>query len=175
MNFGGIGMVIGHELTHGFDDEGRHFDADGVLREWWEPQAQAQFAERAQCIERTYSAIEVLPGLPINGRLTLGENIADFGGIRLAYDAYQRRVRERGDEPELLADLSNEQLFFVAFAQGWCSLASPEITRLLTTVDPHALPEHRVNVPLRHAPGFWQAFACEPGSPMRAAEVCEIW
>ncbi|MCA9663076.1 MAG: M13 family metallopeptidase [Myxococcales bacterium] len=175
MNFGGIGMVIGHELTHGFDDEGRHFDADGVLREWWEPQAQAQFAARAQCIERTYSAIEALPGLPINGRLTLGENIADFGGIRLAYDAYQRRVRERGDEPQLLADLSNEQLFFVAFAQGWCSLASPEITRLLTTVDPHALPEFRVNVPLRHAPGFWQAFACEPGAPMRAAEVCEIW
>ncbi|MEZ4385738.1 MAG: M13 family metallopeptidase, partial [Nannocystaceae bacterium] len=175
MNFGGIGMIIGHELTHGFDDEGRHFDADGVLREWWEPQALAQFNARAQCIDDAYSAVEVLPGLRVDGRLTLGENIADFGGIHLAHLAYQRRVRERGDEPALVDDLTNDQLFFVAFAQGWCSLASPEITRLLTTVDPHALPEQRVNVPLRHSPGFWEAFACEPGTPMRAAEVCEIW
>ncbi|MCB9567681.1 MAG: M13 family metallopeptidase [Myxococcales bacterium] len=175
MNFGGIGMVIGHELTHGFDDEGRQFDAKGALREWWEPVAAERFGERAKCIEDAYSAIEVLPGVKVNGALTLGENIADFGGVKLASAGYRRWVAAHGPEPRLLDELSNEQLLYVAFAQGWCSLSSPEITRLLAVVDPHSPPELRVNVPLAHHPGFAEAFACAPGTPMRAPAICEIW
>lgn len=175
MNFGGIGMVIGHELTHGFDDEGRKFDQNGVLQEWWAPEASAAFSARAQCIDDAYSAVEVLPGVHLNGRLTLGENIADFGGIKAAHSAYATWVRERGPEPRILPELTNEQVFFVAFAQSWCSLASPEITRLHTTTDPHAPPEQRVNLPLAHLPAFWEAFQCEPGKPMHTSQVCEIW
>jgi putative endopeptidase len=175
MNFGGIGMVIGHELVHGFDDEGRRFDADGVLREWWDPATVARFAERARCVERTYSGVEVLPGVHLDGALTLGENLADLGGVRTAHAAYRAWTQEHGDEPRLLADLSGDQLFFVGFAQGWCTLSSPESARLDATVDPHAPPQQRVNLPLAHLPAFWEAFGCDPGAPMRAAEVCELW
>ena len=175
MNFGGLGMVIGHELVHGFDDEGRRYDGNGVLREWWEPESLARFGERAACLERAYSRIEVLPGVPLDGRLTLGENIADLGGIRTAYAAHRSWIAARGDEPRLVAELSGDQLFFVAFAQAWCTVSSPEALRLDATVDPHAPPRQRVNVPLAHDPDFWGAFRCGPGTPMHAAEVCEVW
>ena len=175
MNFGGLGMVIGHELVHGFDDEGRRYDADGALREWWDPGTLARFEARTSCVERAYSRVEVLPGVRLDGRLTLGENIADLGGLRTAHTAYREWARERGEEPRLLAGLSGDQLLFVAFAQGWCTLSSAEVARLDATVDPHAPPRQRVNVSLSHLPAFWEAFQCGPGTPMRAAEVCEVW
>ncbi|MEZ4451529.1 MAG: M13 family metallopeptidase [Nannocystaceae bacterium] len=175
MNFGAIGMVVGHELTHGFDDEGRKYDLNGVLREWWEPETIAAFGERAQCLDDAYSAVEVLPGLHLDGHLTLGENIADMGGITAAHAAYTAWIAERGPEPRILPELTNEQVFFVAFAQSWCSLASPEITRLLVATDFHSPPPLRVDLPLSHLPAFWEAFHCDPGKPMHTPRPCDLW
>ena len=175
MNFGGMGMVMGHELTHGFDDSGRKFDGDGVMREWWAPAVASDFEERTECVVETYSALEVQPGVNVNGELTQGENIADFGGIKASYAAYQAWVAEQGAEEQLVAGLSNEQLFFVAMAQSWCSVASPEFEKLLVEVDPHSPPAFRVNVPNAHFPGFWDAFSCGEGTPMHAENVCSVW
>ena len=174
MNFGGIGMVMGHELTHGFDDQGRKFDATGVLREWWEPAASARFQERAQCVETLYGGIEVLPGVKLNGKLTLGENIADFGGIKAAYAGY-RTWRANRTETPLIQGLSGDQLFFLGFAQGWCTHETQESQRLRATIDPHSPPRERVNVPLAHFPGFWDAWQCQAGTPMHATNACEVW
>ena len=175
MNFGGIGMVMGHELTHGFDDQGRKFDAKGVLREWWEPSASSKFTERAQCVETLYGGIEVLPGVKLNGKLTLGENIADFGGIKAAYAGYKDWQTNKREMP-LIQGLSNDQLFFLGFAQGWCTLATDETQKLLATIDPHSPPRERVNVPLAHFPGFWEAWQCGAGTPMNAGKTaCEVW
>lgn len=174
MNFGGIGMVMGHELSHGFDDQGRKFDKDGVLREWWDPGVAAKFEARAQCIEKTYGDIEVLPGVRLNGKLTLGENIADFGGIKAAYAGYKLHAAKK-PEPPLIQGLTGEQLFFIGFAQGWCTHETPESQRLRATVDPHSPPKQRVNVPLSHFSGFWDAFQCRQGAPMRAPNACEVW
>lgn len=175
MNFGAMGLVMGHELTHGFDDSGRKFDADGVMREWWAPEVSARFEERAECIVDTYSAIEVQPDTFVNGQLTLGENIADFGGLKESYAAYTAWTAEGEGEPELIGGLSNEQLFFVAFAQSWCSVSSPEFDKLMATVDPHSPPKYRVNVPLAHFPEFWDAFSCGEEQPMHSDQVCEVW
>jgi putative endopeptidase len=175
MNFGAMGMVMGHELTHGFDDSGRKFDGDGVKREWWAPAVATKFEAEAQCIDETYSAIEVLPGVKLKGELTLGENIADFGGLKEAYAAYQQWVTEKGAEPQLIEGLSNEQLFFVAMAQSWCSVSSPEYDELLAAVDPHSPPKFRVNVPNAHFPGFWAAFSCSEGMAMHAENACSVW
>ncbi len=174
MNFGGIGMVMGHELTHGFDDQGRKFDAKGVLREWWEPSASAKFQERAQCVEDLYAGIEVLPGVKLNGKLTLGENIADFGGIKAAFAGY-KKWQETVREAPLIQGLDGDQLFFLGFAQGWCMLETPESQRLRATIDSHSPAKERVNVPLAHFPGFWDAWQCQAGTPMHAAKPCEVW
>jgi len=175
MNFGGIGMVMGHELTHGFDDQGRKFDGKGVMREWWEPSASTKFNERAQCVETLYGGIEALPGLKLNGKLTLGENIADFGGIKAAYAGYKDWQKDKREAP-LVQGLSNDQLFFLGFAQGWCTLSTDESRRLLAMIDSHSPPRERVNVPLAHFPGFWEAWQCRPGTPMHAgASACEVW
>ena len=175
MNFGAMGMVMGHELTHGFDDGGRKFDGDGVMREWWPEQVSTNFEGQAQCVVDTYSALEVQPGVSIKGELTLGENIADFGGLKEAFTAYQAWVAEHGAEPQLIDGLSNEQLFFVAMAQSWCSVSSPQMDELMAAVDPHSPPKLRVNVPNSHFPGFWDAFACAEGTAMRAEQVCSVW
>jgi putative endopeptidase len=175
MNFGAIGMVMGHELTHGFDDQGRKFDGDGVMREWWAPEVASKFEAEAQCIIDTYGAIEVQPGTKLKGELTLGENIADFGGLKQTYLAYQQYVAEHGAEPQLIDGLTNEQLLFVAMAQSWCSISSPEFDKLLANIDPHSPPKFRVNVPNAHFDKFWGAFACEPGQPMRPEPVCSVW
>jgi len=165
---------MGHELTHGFDDQGRKFDGRGVLREWWEPSASAKFQERAQCVETLYGGIEVLPGVKLNGKLTLGENIADFGGIKAAYSGYKTWQQGKADQP-LIQGLSSDQLFFLGFAQGWCSHETEESQRLRATIDPHSPPKERVNVPLAHFPGFWEAWQCQVGTPMRAQNACEVW
>lgn len=175
MNFGAMGMVMGHELTHGFDDSGRKFDGDGVMREWWAPEVASAFEQQTQCVVETYSALEVQPGVHVKGELTLGENIADFGGLKESYAAYQAWVAEQGPEPQLIDGLSNEQLFFVAHAQSWCSVASPEFEQLLVNVDPHSPPAFRVNIPNAHFSGFWDAFSCEEGTPMHPEQVCAVW
>jgi len=175
MNYGGIGGVIGHELTHGFDDQGRKFAPDGRLREWWEPEVAERFEERAQCVADFYSDFEVAPGAKVNGQLTLGENIADIGGVKEAYQAYEA-WEERNGAPEPLVDgLTDDQLFFVSWSQVWCSLATEERERLQVTTDPHSPARFRATAPLMMHPGFAEAFQCEPGTPMAPAERCEVW
>ncbi len=173
MNFGALGMVIGHELTHGFDDEGRKYGPDGTLETWWEPDVNARFEERATCVEEQYAGWEIA-GVHLNGELTLGENIADLGGLKMAYLAYRRWVKEHGEEPRF-AGLTGDQLFFVAFAQGWCTLATEEIERVRAATDPHSPPRYRVNGAVMNFPAFAEAFGCEEGQPMAPEERCEVW
>ncbi|MFT5456142.1 MAG: putative endopeptidase [Myxococcota bacterium] len=173
-NFGAIGMVMGHEISHGFDDEGRKFAPTGELKEWWAAEVSERFEERAACVVEQFDGFEVEPGLSVNGKLTLGENIADLGGIKLAYEAYQSHVAEHGAEPEM-GGLTPEQQFYVAYAQGWCTLRRPEIARQYAQTDPHSPPDFRVNGPLMNTPAFAEAFACEPGDPMVRADLCQIW
>ena len=179
MNFGGIGMVMGHELTHGFDDSGRKFDGNGQLTEWWNETAVTKFEERAQCVDDLYSTYEVQPGVKLNGKLTLGENIADFGGIKQAHQAYLAWAQANGEDPAALAvdGLTAEQLMFVAFGQIWCSKSTPEVDKVRAMTDPHAHPRYRINGPLSNLPAFWDAFSCEEGTPMHppADAVCEVW
>jgi predicted metalloendopeptidase len=175
MNYGAMGMVMGHELTHGFDDSGRKFDGDGVMKEWWDPAVSQRFEERTQCIEKAYSAVEVEPGVNINGKLTLGENIADHGGIKESFNAYKSYVARHGAEPSIIDGLSNEQLFFVGYAQGWCTQMAPEFARFMVTVDSHSPAKYRVNLPLSHLPAFWETFQCGADRKMRAQNACEVW
>jgi predicted metalloendopeptidase len=176
MNFGGIGMVMGHELTHGFDDQGRKFDPTGKLTEWWEPSVSAKFEERAKCVSDLYSTYEVQPGVTLNGKLTLGENIADLGGIKQAYVAYKKWAAEH---PELdkpaVPGLTNDQLFFVGFGQTWCTIQTPESERMLVTTDPHSHAKYRVTGPLSNSPAFSSAFQCAEGTPMHRKDACEVW
>jgi endothelin-converting enzyme/putative endopeptidase len=179
MNYGAIGAVIGHELTHGFDDSGRKFDAEGQLREWWEPQVAERFEERAQCVEELYSGYEVEPGVHVQGDLTLGENIADIGGLKQAYAAFKRWEGRHG-APQMDAKmgesgLTPEQVLFVAFGQVWCSQASAEFERLQVTTDSHSPARFRVIGPVSNNPAFAAAFDCPAGSPMAPAQRCEVW
>jgi endothelin-converting enzyme/putative endopeptidase len=172
INYGGIGMVMGHELTHGFDDEGRQFDADGNLRDWWTPKVNAEFEKRAQCVEKQFDEYTVLGDLHVNGKLTLGENIADLGGVKLSYAAMKRQLAK---EPSP-GSFTPEQQFFLGFAQGWCTNMRDETLRMLVNTNPHSPPKLRVNGPLSNLPEFAQAFQCKPGSKMtRAEKRCEVW
>lgn len=175
MNFGGIGMVMGHELSHGFDDSGRRFDPTGRLAEWWSPEAGRGYEERAACVSDLYATYEPQPGLRLDGRLTLGENIADLGGVRLAHGAWRLWAEAEGGESPEVPDLTPDQLFFVGFAQTWCALQTPEVERLRVATDPHSPPRFRVNGPLSNFEGFAEAFSCPIGSPMRPERTCRVW
>ncbi len=175
MNFGGIGMVMGHELTHGFDDTGRQFNGHGQMVTWWPEETIARFEERAQCVVDQYDRFEVAEGLNVNGQLTLGENIADLGGLRESFRAYQAWVAANGAEAERVEGLSNEQLFFVAFAQGWCSVASPEFEKMMVLSNTHSPAQFRVNGPVANLPEFAETFSCDVGTPMHPEETCEVW
>ena len=173
-NYGGIGMVIGHEITHGFDDRGRRFDKDGNLRDWWTAEDDRRYRERAARVERQYSGYEALPGLKANGALTLGENLSDIGGTKIAYDALQRALRERPQGT--IEGLSPGQRFFVSFAQAWRHVGRPEWERKITLTDSHSLPRLRVLGTIAHMPEFAAAFACEPGKVLAAeADRARIW
>ena len=175
MNYGGIGGVIGHELTHGFDDQGRKFAPDGQLREWWEPEAVEQFKEQAECVSDLYSGFEVEPGLNVNGGLTLGENIADMGGLKESYAAYKLWLERNGEQEPFVEGLTDEQLFFVGWGQVWCTVASDEYVRLQVTTDSHSPGEFRAAGPVTQHPSFGGAFSCEPGTPMNPVDKCEVW
>jgi putative endopeptidase len=174
VNAGGIGMVMGHELTHGFDDEGSKFDGDGNLEAWWSDAQRKKFEERTQCVVAKYAAYEVLPGLKLNGALTLGENIADLGGVKLAYNAY-KSLRAGAPETYQANGLSEDQLFFVAVGQAWCSKFQEAGVRQRVTVDPHSAPHWRVNGSLSNFPEFQRAFKCKAGQKMVPAQVCKVW
>ena len=175
MNYGAIGAVVGHELSHGFDDQGRKFAPDGELREWWEPAAAERYEVQAQCVSDLYSGYEVEEGVAVNGDLTLGENIADIGGVKQAYRAYKFWEERHGAPEPLVEELTNDQLFFVAFGQVWCGLASPEQARLLVTTDSHSPPRFRVIGPVSNNDDFSRVFQCEQGAPMNPEAKCEVW
>jgi predicted metalloendopeptidase len=164
VNYGGIGGVIGHEITHGYDDQGRRYDRDGNLVDWWTPEDAREFQSRAQEVVDLYSSQKVGPGLSVNGELTLGENIADLGGVSLAFEALQRRLARTGDRA-LRDGLTPEQRFYISWAQVWRSnFREPEIRRRLT-IDPHSPASVRASVPPTQHVGFDRAFARPAGSP----------
>jgi endothelin-converting enzyme/putative endopeptidase len=173
VNFGGIGMVIGHELTHGFDDQGRQFDAQGNLRDWWTPEDAKEFGARAACISKEYSQFEVAPGAKVNGDLTLGENTADNGGVRVALMALADTIG-RGEAPKI-DDFTPEQRLFLSFAQVWCGNEREEALRLQVKTNPHAPGKQRVNGVVQNMPEFQKAFSCQAGQPMVSANACRVW
>jgi predicted metalloendopeptidase len=175
MNYGAIGGVIGHELTHGFDDQGRKFDPEGQLNDWWQPEVVEKFSAQAQCIDDFYSGYEIEPGVKVNGKLTLGENIADIGGLKQAHMAYKLWEERHGTPEAVVEGLTSDQLFFVAWGQVWCTLASPEIERVQVTTDPHSPGRFRVVGPVSNNRAFAEAFGCEPDQPMSPDDICVVW
>lgn len=174
-NYGAIGSVIGHEMTHGFDDHGRKFDGQGNLRDWWTAEDARNFEERAACVEKQFDAFVVQDDLHENGKLELGESIADLGGLNLAYRALQKA--EKGKKPALIGGLTADQRFFLGFAQVWASNDRPEFERLIVNTDPHPLSRFRAVAAPSNMPQFAAAFQCKAGDAMaRPAEIrCQIW
>lgn len=175
INYGGIGAVIGHEMTHGFDDRGRQYDEVGNLRDWWSPESAAKFKERSQAIVKQYSEYEPLPGLHVNGELTQGENIADVGGVKIAYAALQKALA--GKPQEKIDGFTPDQRFFLGFAQIWRSVQRDEDLKLRLNTDPHSPARYRVNGPLSDSPDFKKAFNLPDNCPMvRPANLrVNIW
>jgi putative endopeptidase len=171
-NYGGIGAVIGHEMTHGFDDEGRQFDAKGNLRDWWTAQDAKAFEERAQCLVDEYSSFIAVDDVHVNGKLTLGENTADNGGLRIALMAY---LADGGSKAKTIEGFTPEQRFFIGWGQVWCENMTPESERLLAQSNPHSAPLFRVNGVVRNMPEFEKAFQCKQGAPMAPEKRCRVW
>jgi len=176
LNYGHIGLFVGHEITHGFDDEGRQFDGHGNLNDWWTKEDDAKFTEKADCTVKEYSQFKV-GDTNINGKLTLGENTADNGGLRLAYMALLARAAAQGTDLEKkTADgYTPQQEFFLGFAQDWCAEWRPDFERLIATTDPHSPDRFRANGVLVNMPEFGKAFGCKAGQPMVAAKACRVW
>jgi endothelin-converting enzyme/putative endopeptidase len=180
VNYGDAGGVIGHELTHGFDDEGRQFDARGNFVNWWTPADSKQFNERTSCVVKEFNGFAAVDDLHVNGELTLGENLADLGGLKLAFLAYLDRAQKAGVDLAAkggaeYGNLTPEQQFFVSYGQGWCQNNRPEDLRLRVQTDPHSPEEFRVNGVVVNLPQFQKAFACKTGQPMAPANRCSIW
>ncbi len=176
VNYGHIGAIIGHELTHGFDDEGRKFDARGNLSDWWTPEDTKQFETRTDCLVEEYSKFVPVEDLHVNGKLTLGENTADNGGLLLAYMAYLERAKQNKVDLSAKVDgYTSPQRFYIAFAQNWCSNTRPENLRTQTLTNSHTVDQFRANGPLVNQPGFKGAFSCKAGSPMVPAKSCRVW
>ncbi|MEO8103055.1 MAG: M13 family metallopeptidase, partial [Betaproteobacteria bacterium] len=175
VNYGGIGMVIGHEITHGFDDRGRQYDAKGNLKDWWTKQDATQYVARSQAIVKQFDAYEGVEGIKVNGKLTLGENISDLGGLKIAYLALQKA--NSAHTPASIDGHTAEQRFFLSYAQGWRSLARPEVERVRLTNDGHSPPRFRVKGPIANLPEFSRAFACkaDDAAVRSAAERVNIW
>ena len=175
INYGAIGVVIGHEISHGFDDQGAKFDAQGRLENWWTPADEKKFKERSKCISDLYDSYFVEPGLHHNGKLVLGESIGDFGGLNLAYRAYQR-AQARAPQPTV-DGLTPDQQFFIAWGQFRGDAVRPEQARLMVQGDPHPIAKYRVIGPISNSPEFAKAFQCKPDAAMvRAADKrCEVW
>jgi predicted metalloendopeptidase len=173
VNFGGVGAVIGHELTHGFDDEGRHYDAKGNLTDWWTAEDAKAFTTRADCVVKEYSGFTVDSTAHLNGKLELGENTADNGGVRIAYMALMDRLS--GNPEPQYNGYTPEQAFFIGWGQVWCQNQTPEDALLRAKVDPHAPGRYRVNGVLVNMPEFQKAFACTDGQPMVSPDRCRVW
>jgi len=173
VNYGGMGAAIGHEITHGFDDQGSQFDAKGNLRDWWTKQDRKNFDERATCVQKQFDGYEVEPGLHENGKLVLGESIADLGGLAISYAAYEKSIE--GKRPATLGGFTPEQRFFLGWAQVWGANMRAENARLMANTNEHPLPKFRTNGPLSNMELFAKAFACKKGDAMVRESVCKIW
>ena len=172
VNYGAIGVVIGHEMTHGFDDQGRKYDADGNLRDWWTAQDGAEFEKRAACVADEYSSFTSVDDVKLNGRLTLGENTADNGGMRIAYMALQEALNGKSEK---IDGFTPEQRLFLGFAQVWCENMSPQEARNRAMTDPHSPGRFRVNGTVQNSPEFQKTFSCKAAQPMVSANACRVW
>ena len=177
INFGGIGLVIGHELTHGFDDQGRKYDPKGNLRDWWTDEDGKEFEKRVSCVADEYSNFIAVDDLHLNGRLTLGENTADNGGARIALMALERMIAEdkTGKEGQSIDGYTPEQRFFLGFGRVWCEKRRPEYLRTQVTTNPHSPGKYRVDGVVQNMPEFQKAWGCKAGQPMVAENACLVW
>jgi endothelin-converting enzyme/putative endopeptidase len=175
-NYGDMGSTIGHELTHGFDDEGRQFDATGNLKDWWTKDDELKFTQRTDCMVKQYDAIESVPGVHLNGKLTLGENLADLGGLWLAWIAWEEKAQAAHLNLAAKTDgYTPEQRFWIAYAQQWCTQTRPEALRAAALTDPHAPDEYRANAILQDLPEFAKSFSCKAPQKMVSAKPCRVW
>jgi putative endopeptidase len=177
VNFGGIGLVIGHELTHGFDDQGRKYDPKGNLHDWWTEQDGKEFEKRVSCVADEYSNFVAVDDLKLNGRLTLGENTADNGGARIALIALEHMIADdkTGKEGQKIDGYTPEQRFFLGFGRVWCEKRRPEYERMQVTTNPHSPGRYRVNGVVQNMPEFQKAWGCKAGQPMVAENACHVW
>ena len=176
VNYGHIGAVIGHELTHGFDDEGKKFDGKGNLNDWWTPADTKNFEARTDCLVNEYGNFTAVDDVKVNGKLTLGENTADNGGLVLAYMAYLERAKKEGIDLQAKKDgYTSPQRFYIAFAQNWCENSRPESVRAQVLSDPHSPDHFRANGAIVNQPGFAEAFGCKKGTPMVPVNSCRVW
>ena len=175
VNYGAIGVVIGHEMSHGFDDQGRLFDKDGNMINWWTDEDDAKFRAKAEVLAAQFDEVEILPGVHANGHFTLGENIGDHGGLSIAYTAMENALK--GKKTELIDGFTPAQRFYIGYATVWAQNITDEEKARLTNVDPHSLAENRVNVSLRNFETFFEAFGIKEGDPMfrPEAERVHIW
>jgi putative endopeptidase len=175
-NYGHIGGIVGHELTHGFDDQGRQFDGTGKLSDWWTPEDGKKFVEKADCTVKEYSSFVAVDDVKVNGKLTLGENTADNGGLRLAYIAFLADAKRKNIDLSQKDDgYTPVQQFFLGHGQSWCGSMRPEQMRLQVQTDPHSPREFRVNGVVQNMAEFGQAFGCKVGQPMRPENACRVW
>jgi putative endopeptidase len=176
VNFGGIGVVIGHEMTHGFDDQGSKYDPKGNVRSWWTDEDRTRFNERTDCEVKEYSSFEVAPGQNLNGKLTLGENTADNGGLRIAYQALMSTLAEQNASTTAKVDhYTPAQRFFLGFGQVWCENTTEQAARLRAKTDPHSSGRWRTNGAVQNFDEFGKAFGCKVGQPMMPANACRVW
>jgi putative endopeptidase len=175
-NYGDMGSTVGHELTHGFDDEGRQFDKDGNLKNWWTKEDEKKFTERAECLVKQYDAIEAVPGVHLNGKLTLGENLADLGGLWLSWIAWQDKAQAAHvDMTATTEGYTPDQRFWIAYAQQWCTQTRPEQLRSQALTNEHAPDEYRTNTVLQDLPDFAKSFSCKPTAKMVNPNPCRVW
>jgi len=173
-NLGGMGVVVGHELTHGFDDQGAQYDAAGNLVNWWQPDTERQFKQRTQCVIDQYSRYEVSGGTKLNGANTVGENIADIGGVKLSLTAF-RRLRSAAPDTIVADGFTEDQQFFLGFGQAWCAKMRPDFEKMAATIDPHSPAKWRVNGAVSATPEFAHAFRCKAGAKMAPVKQCVVW
>jgi len=175
-NYGHMGAVIGHELTHGFDDQGAQFDPAGNLKDWWTPADEAKFKEKTACLVNEYGNFTAVDDVKVNGKLTLGENTADNGGLVLAYMAYLDRAKKDGIDPaKKIEGYTGPQRFYISFAQNWCENSRPEQVRAQVLQDPHSPDHFRANGAIVNQPGFAGAFGCKKNAPMAPVNNCRVW
>jgi predicted metalloendopeptidase len=177
VNFGSTGGgTIGHEMTHGFDDEGSQFDADGNLHDWWSKATKQKFSAATKCVVDQYSKYEAVPKVHLDGKLTAGENIADNGGVKLAYEAYKSwRAKQSPPPQQDVEGLTDDQIYYLSYAQSWCEKVTPELLTTMAHSNPHSPPMWRVNGVIVNQPGFGPAFKCAANTPMNPGKQCSVW